>query len=142
MQKSVQKKHHNRRHNTRDLPELHPGQPVLFLSPADANSYNESTITGPSTTPHSYMIETQGRTYCQNRHHIHPIHTDTTPFSKPSTHQSNPFPGPSEQDPPFQNTPVTKIAPLQNHIEEQYHKLPILLKKTLLNTHNKAAYPP
>ena len=23
--------------NTKDLPELHPDQPVLFLSPADAN---------------------------------------------------------------------------------------------------------
>ena len=61
-QKLVQKKNHDKRHNARDLPDLHPGQPVLFLSPADVNLYIESTITGPSTTPHSYMIEAHGRT--------------------------------------------------------------------------------
>ena len=30
-QKSVQKMHHDRRYNTRDLPKLHPGQLVLFF---------------------------------------------------------------------------------------------------------------
>ena len=82
------KEHHDRRHNTKDLPELHPGQQVLFLSPTDANSYIEGTITGPATTPHSYMLQALGRTYCHNRHHIHPIHTDTIPFSRPSMHFS------------------------------------------------------
>ena len=48
MQTSVQKRNYDRRHNIKDLPELHPGQAVLFLSPADANIYIEGTITGPS----------------------------------------------------------------------------------------------
>ena len=47
-QKLVQKKHHDHRHNTGDLSKLHTGQPVLFLSPADANSYIEGNITGPA----------------------------------------------------------------------------------------------
>ena len=51
VQKSTQKRHYNKRHNIRDLPELHPGQAVLFLSPADTNIYIEGTITGPSTIP-------------------------------------------------------------------------------------------
>ena len=109
-QKSIQKKHHGKRHNTRDLPELHPGQPVLFLSLADVNLHIEGTIMGPSTTPCSYMIEA-------TRHHICPIHTDTPPFPRPSMHQGNPIPGPSaQQDPSFQDRPVTKIAPLKDHL--------------------------
>ena len=83
----------------------HPGQLVLFLSWADVNAYIEGTITGPSISPHSYMIEAQGRTYCHNRQHIWPIHTDTTPISGPSTHQSNPISGPSVQQPPISGPP-------------------------------------
>ena len=120
----MQKKNHNKRHNARDLPELHPCQPVLFLSPADVNSYIEGTITGPSTTFHSYMIEAQGRTYCHN-----------TPFPRPSVHQGNPIPGPSEQQDPhyktiFMNTAQSKKNP------------PIPAKKTQSNSPNKAAYLP
>ena len=96
-QKSVQKKHHNHRHSTKDLPELHAGQTVLFLSPADANSYIGGIITGPAATPRSYMLETQGRVYHHNRQDISPMHIDTTSFPWPSMHQSNPIPGPSEQ---------------------------------------------
>ena len=55
--------------------------------------------------PHSYMIEAQGRTYCLNRHHICSIHTDTTPFPRPSMHQGNPIPGPSEQQDPLISGP-------------------------------------
>ena len=69
VQKSIQKRHYDERHNIRDLPELHPGQAVLFLSPAETNIYVEGTITGPSTTPRSYNIEAQGRTYRRNREH-------------------------------------------------------------------------
>ena len=64
-QKSTQKRHYDKRHNIRDLPELYPGQAVL-----DTNVYIEGTIAGPSTTPHSYTIEAQGRTYCHNTEHI------------------------------------------------------------------------
>ena len=97
----MQKKHYDKRHNVRDLPELHPGQEVLFLSPADTNSYIEGTITGPSTTPCSYNIEAQGRTYCHNREHIWPINIDKPTISRPSAHQENPISGPSPQQSPI-----------------------------------------
>ena len=95
------------------MPELHPGQPELFLSPADANSYIEGTITGPSTTPRSYMLEAQGRIYHHNRQHIHAIHTDTTCFSRPSMHQGYPIPRPSEhQDTPISEPSTSKDSPI------------------------------
>ena len=97
----MQKRHFDKRHNVRDLPELHPGQAVLFLSPADTNIYIEGTITGPSTTPHSYTIEAQGRTYCHNREHICPINIDNPTISRPSAHQENPISGPSPQQSPI-----------------------------------------
>ena len=103
----MQKRNHNRRHNAKDLTELYPGLPVLFLSPADLNTYIEGTITGPSNTPHSYLIEAQCRTYCCNRQHIRPIHIDTTPIPRPSTHQGNPISGPSVQHSPISGPPST-----------------------------------
>ena len=69
-QKSTQKRHYDKRHNIRYLPELYPGQAALFLHPVDTNINIEGAITGPSTTPSSYTIEAQGRTYCHNREHI------------------------------------------------------------------------
>ena len=83
------------------MPELHPGQAVLFLSPADTNIYIEGTITGPSTTPCSYNIEAQGRTYCHNREHIWPLNTDNPTIPRPSAHQHNPISGPSTQQSPI-----------------------------------------
>ena len=100
-QKSTQKRHYDKRHNVRDLPELYPGQAVLFLSPADTNIYIEGTITGPSTTSHSYTIEAQGRTYHCNREHICPINIDNPTIPRPSAHQENPMSGPSTQQPPI-----------------------------------------
>ena len=98
-QKLIQKRHYDERHNIRDLPELHPGQAVLFLSPAETNIYIEGTITGPSTTPHSYNIETQGRTYRRNREHIRPLNIDKPTISRPSAHQEIPISGPSPPQP-------------------------------------------
>ena len=49
--------------------------------------------------PPSYMTEAQGRTYHCNRHHLCPIHIDTTPFSRPSVHQGSPIPGPLISEP-------------------------------------------
>ena len=98
-QMSTQKRHYNKRNNVRDLPELQPGQAVLILSPADTNI--EGTITGPSTTPCSYTIEAQGKTYCCNREHICPINIDNPTIPRPSTHQENPISGPSTQQSPI-----------------------------------------
>ena len=90
-QKSIQKRHYDEKHNVRDLPELHPGQAVLFLSPAETNIYIEGTITGPSTTPHSYNIEAQGRTYHCNREHIRPLNIDKPTIFKTICTSRNPY---------------------------------------------------
>ena len=124
-QKSTQKRHYDKRHNIKDLPELHPGQAVLFLSPADTNIYIEGTITGPSTTPHSYTIEAQGRTYCHNREHICLINIHNPTISRPSTHQENPISGPSTQQSPISSPQTT-----------------ILAKISQLNPPNQATYLP
>ena len=42
--KSVQKHYFDKRHNTRPLQDLSPGQDILFLSPVDQTSYLEGTI--------------------------------------------------------------------------------------------------
>ena len=103
-QKTLQKKPYDCRHNVRPLPELNLGQPVLFLSPTDSNSYIEGTITGSATTARSYMIEAHGRVYCCTRQHIWPININTpTPFTRPSTHQDNCISRPSTH----QDTPIT-----------------------------------
>ena len=99
-QKSTQKRYYDERHNVRDLPELHAGQAVLFLSPADTNIYIEGTITGPSTIPRSYNIEAQGRTYRRNREHIHPLNIDKPTISRPSAHQETSISGPSPPQSP------------------------------------------
>ena len=63
MKRPVQKHYYNRRHNTRPLPDLSPGQDILFLSPMDQTSYR------------------------YNRQHIRPINTDPpSPLSRPYMH--------------------------------------------------------
>ena len=84
--KSTQKHYYDTRHNTRPLPDLSPGQDVLFLSPVDQMSYLEGTIVSQASTPRSYIIEAQGRRYRHNRQHIKPINTDPpSPLARPST---------------------------------------------------------
>ena len=141
-QKSIQKKHHDRIHNTRYLPELHAGEPVLFLIPADANSYIEGyhyrTIHFTSqlhdrSYKAAYIAETDitSTPYTQTQH----------PFQRPSTHQGNAqFQGhQNNKIPSFQDLTVRKVAPLQDHLQEHHHKPPVLLKKTQLNSLIKAA---
>ena len=90
---------------------IHVNQSSFFLSPADVNAYIEGTITGPSTTPCSYIIEAQGRTYHCNRQHIRPIHIDTTPIPRPSAHQGDPISGPSVQHSPISGTSFHQNIP-------------------------------
>ena len=120
VQKSRQKRHYNKRHNIKEWPELNPGQSLLFPSPADVNIYIEGTITGPSTTPHSYIIEAQGRTYHHNREHIRLLNIDNPTIPRPSAHQDNPISGSSTQQFPTsgpssnsscQNTPAKPSKP-------------------------------
>ena len=83
MQKEVQKDNHDGRHQAKPLPELQPGQQVLFLSPADNKSeYIQGTILSPSSTPRSYKIEANGRIYHCTRQHISTINAITL-FTRP-----------------------------------------------------------
>ena len=73
-QKVKQKDNHDSRHQAKLLPELLPGQQVLFLSPVNNKSeYIPGTILSPSSTPRSYKIEANGRIYHCTRQHIHTI---------------------------------------------------------------------
>ena len=86
-QKGKQKDNHDSRHQAKLLPELQPGQLVLFLSPVDNKSeYIPGTMLSPSSTPRSYKIEANGRIYCRTRQHIHTINT-IQPFTRPCASQ-------------------------------------------------------
>ena len=74
--KATQKEYHDKSHNAKPLPELKPGQKVLFLSPREENQYIEGTITTKASTPRSYYIEYQGKTYCHTCQHICTINTE------------------------------------------------------------------
>ena len=70
---------HDRTHNAQPLPELYPGQDVLFLSPSKCNSYIQGTIVSPAYTPRSYIIQCKGRQFHRTRQQICPLHHDTPP---------------------------------------------------------------
>ena len=74
--KATQKEYHDKNHNAKPLPELKPGQKVLFLSPREEDQYFEGTITTKALTPRSYHIECQGKTYCHTHQHICTINTE------------------------------------------------------------------
>ena len=71
--KSTQKRYHDQSHNVKPLPELKPGQKILFLSPKDKNQYIEGTVTSKASTPRSYYLESQGKQYRHTRQHIRAI---------------------------------------------------------------------
>ena len=136
----MQKKHHNCKHNVKPLPKLQPGQPALFVSSTDSESYIEGTITGPTTTPRSYMIEAQGRIYYHTRQHIYLINIDTPiPFSRPSMHQDTPITGPSTHQASPMMRPCSKHSHCQNcqntaispHYSAQQHQAITLQSITL-----------
>ena len=68
--KSTQKRYHDQSHNVKPLPELKPGQKILFLSPKGENQYTEGTVTRKASTPRSYYLESQGKQYHHTRQHI------------------------------------------------------------------------
>ena len=72
-QKISQKENHDKAQSVKTLPELIQGQEVLFLSPADPNQYIEGTIITKAPQPRSYLIESQGTTYCHTFQHICPL---------------------------------------------------------------------
>ena len=62
--KTSQKEYHDKAHNAKPPPDLIQGQEVLFLSPADPNQYIEGTVLAKAPQPRSYLLESQGKTYC------------------------------------------------------------------------------
>ena len=85
------------------LPELKPGQKILFLSPKDENQYIEGTVTSKASTPRSYYLESQGKQYHRTRQHICAIDTNTS-----QDHQR-------EQQPVSPDHQRTKQLVLQDH---------------------------
>ena len=126
-QKVKQKDNHDSRHQAKPLPELLPGQQVLFLSPVDNKSeYIPGTILSPSSTPRSYKIEANGRIYCCTRQHIRTLN-NIQPFTRPSasqyqnsTKQDNSLPRP----PSAQNRAKTFISGPSAPPKPAYKRLP------------------
>ena len=105
--KTTQKENYDKHHNTKPLPDITPGQKVLFLSPAEPNQFIEGTITSHASTPRSYIIESQGRSYCRNRQHIRPLNPIIT---RPSPDSNTVITRPS----PDSNTVITRPSPTQH----------------------------
>ena len=62
--KNLQKEYHDKTHNAKPLPDLSQGQEVLFLCSADPNQYIEGRVLAKAPQPRSYLLESQGKTYC------------------------------------------------------------------------------
>ena len=105
--KTTQKENYDKHHNTKPLPDITPGQKVLFLSPAEPNQFIEGTITSHASTPRSYIIESQGRSYRRNRQHIRPLNPIIT---RPSPDSNTVITRPS----PDSNTIITRPSPTQH----------------------------
>ena len=87
----------------------------FFLSPADVNAYIKDTITGPPTTPQSYIIEVQSRTYSHNRQHFRSIHRDTAPIPRHQHIKVTPF-----QDHQYKHSPISGPPSTTSH-----HNIPV-----------------
>ena len=112
-QNGKQKDNHDCRHQAKSLPELQPGQQVLFLSPVNNKSeYIPGTILSPSSTPRSYKIEAKGRIYHHTRQHIHTINT-IQPFTRPCASQ---YQNSTKQD----NNSLTRPSPVQNRAKHSF----------------------
>ena len=138
--KLVQKHYYDKRHNTRPLPDLSPGQDVLFLSLVDQMSYPEGTIVSQANTPRSYIIEAQGHRYRCNRQHIKPVNTNPPLLlARPYTHTAHQ----SDNNPIISGPP----QPHQTTRNVWNMKIPILndapnrpLIKSCKSTHKNCPY--
>ena len=61
LKKTIKKQYYNKVHNLHPLPKLTASQEILFLSPTKQNTYILGTITVQLLTPHSYIIDAQGK---------------------------------------------------------------------------------
>ena len=109
--KSTQKRYHDQSHNVKPLPELKPGQKILFLSPKDKNQYIEGTVTSKASTPRSYYLESQGKQYCHTRQHICAIDINASQDHQQSVLQDHQ----RSKQPVLQDHQSTKQPALQDH---------------------------
>ena len=115
---TTKKDNHDQRQNARLLPELNPGQEVLFLSPADLCDYIKTTIISHTSTPRSYIIESKGKSYYQNHQHICLLHPTITPITRPCLFQT-PEPQASTQTTAEQQvTAISGPCSLQDQVPE------------------------
>ena len=103
--KTTQKENYNKHHNTKTLPDITPVQNILFLSPAEPHQYIEGAITSHASTPRSYIIVSQGRSYHRNCQHIHPLNPIIT------------RPSPVKQPDSYTNTVITRPSPTEHQPE-------------------------
>ena len=108
----------NKSHEAQALPELPPGQEVLFRSPAD-DEYIPRTIKEKATAPCSYIIEAQGKRYHRTREQVPPIHFNLPP----SAHQ--------QQNPQTKQCISGPSLP-KSHIPRPNHSIPSLLRPSIL----------
>ena len=93
--KNSQKEYHDKTHNAKPLPDLIQGQEVLFLSSADPNQYIEGTVLVEAPQPRSYLLESQGKTYCQPCQHIHSLSNSIIPRPSVPEQQNTTISGPA-----------------------------------------------
>ena len=103
-------KYHDQSQNVKPLPELTPGQKVLFLSHKQQNQCIEGTVTTKASTPRSYFAESQGKTYCHTCQHICTINIDI----------------PDSQDHQQEHIPVSEdhhqeIVPISQDQQQSHH---------------------
>ena len=141
----------NKAHGVWALPEVPPGQEVLFRSPA-SDEYIPRTIIEKAPVPQSYIIEAQGKKYLRTREHVWPNHLNLPPPQQsadshrqqcfprpyPMAHKQQCFTGPSAlshskpcfaipQLPKSQIPRSAKGNPvLQDHQCLQYHHFPAI----------------
>ena len=134
----------NKAHGVQGLPELSPGQEVLFKSPAD-NEYILGNIIEKAPVLGSYYIEAQGKKYHRTREHVQPIHYNLLPpqesadshnqqcFPRPSpmAHKQQCFPGPSAQPPSLQV--ITRPSPPKSLIPRPPMGKPCLVRPSVLS---------
>ena len=96
--KATQKKYHDQSHNVKPLAKLTPGQQVPSLSPKEQNQYIGGTVTAKASTPRSYYVESQGKTYHHTCQHICTINRQTfltRPSARKCTYLRRPSARPS-----------------------------------------------
>ena len=103
--KNLQKEYHDKTHNAKSLPDLSQDQEVLFLSPADPNQYIEGMVLARAPQPRSYLLESQGKTYCSTHQHICSLSNAIIPRPSVPEQQITTISGPST--PKHQNLTIS-----------------------------------